>query len=97
MNITLMDAIKLVSARNPGALSVCLQLVDHLDVMAFFDFGCLLGMGITGPDVWVLYEHCCKSDIAQLHAAIMEEGKAVEMLRSVRGSSFWRVPEREVG
>ena len=96
MNEMLEQILKTVSARNPGALSVCLQLIDHLDELALFDFGCLIGMKITGPDLWDLYKNCCNSDIAQLHATIMQEGAAVEKLRGVRGSSFYHIAESEV-
>ena len=63
------DMCATLSGGNPGALSVCTQLVKQaliIDPMGLGGIGPFLNLdmyGIYGSDIWVLYKRCCGQSI----------------------------------
>jgi hypothetical protein len=72
---SIMDAVIKVAEGNPGALTVCMMLLDDtkaIDPMAAFGgLGMLLDFdarGIYGSRIWVLYKDVCGESIPNLVA-----------------------------
>lgn len=66
-----------ISEGNPGAVTVCLQLLKHgakIDPDAMFGgLGCLLSLdsyAIYGASIWMLYKDVCKEDIVKTIAVL---------------------------
>lgn len=79
-----------LTQHNPGALSVFFRLADAFkeEGTAIFDCGVLIGMGIVGQDVYILFVQCNRN-IQEFHQALMEE-RAVEIVKAVPGSNLWK-------
>lgn len=74
---TLIESLVAMCDGNPGALSVCTQLLkegEHIDPdNAFGGFGHILTLdmlGVYGPSIWMLYKDCCKQDLVSTVAVI---------------------------
>ena len=88
------EAIKKISEGNPGAATVCIQLLEmgaEIDPQAAFGgFGCLLSLdshAIYGASVWMLYKDVCKENIVKTIAVLravqlglLEEDKLIHAI-----------------
>ncbi len=84
----LLVILERLTQRNPGAVNVFFRMAEALQETAIFDYGILIGMGIVGSDLYILFTQC-QRDIQELHKALMEE-RAVEIVQQVPGSNLWR-------
>lgn len=76
-----MSATNKISKMNPGAMKVCIKLLEEGAKIdpdnALGGIGCLLSLdahGIYGSSIWMLYKDVCGEDIV----------KTIAMLRSVQ-------------
>lgn len=74
---SLLDVMLKMSEGNPGAASVCAQLmketekIDPDNIMG--GMGVILSlddMGIRGPKIWMLYKDVCKENLTYLNAVM---------------------------
>ena len=71
------DVITKMSEGNPGALSVCIQLLTETEKIdpdaALGGLSSILmldGLGIYGSEIWMLYKNVCGEDIADTIAVL---------------------------
>ena len=66
---TLMDIVIQMSAGNPGALSVCRQMIYTGAAVEpgnpFGGIGCMLALGIHGSEIWMLYKDVCRENLTR--------------------------------
>lgn len=67
-----------VTLGNTGAIEVFQHLLVAYPETAAFDYGVLIGMGIVGSDLFLLFQEC-HCDIQELHKTLMED-RAKEVL-----------------
>ena len=77
LDMTMMDSIIAMVEGNPGALRVCLELLQDGGAIdpdsALGGFGKLLDLdtlGIYGPRIWMLYKDVCGEDLVKTVAAL---------------------------
>lgn len=74
---TMMDSVVKLSEGNPGAMTVCVRLLNEgsdIDPYGVFGgFGILLILdtyNIYGPRIWMLFKDVCKQDLVKTIAAL---------------------------
>ncbi len=77
LNMSVLDALVAMCDGNPGALSVCTQLLkegEAIDPQAFMGgFGTIMFLDtcrIYGPRIWMLYKDVCKQDLRKTCAVL---------------------------
>lgn len=76
LEMTIQEIFLALAEGNPGAISVCAQLIkdDYTDPNnAFGGFGALLSLdarGIYGPRIWMFYKDFCKQSIPHMLACL---------------------------
>ena len=80
-----------VSEKLPGAVRVAMELrYDEEQPEAWQK---LLELGITGPDLWLLYVACDRS--AGVVLTLLDTGTALQKLQAIAESRFYVKPEEE--
>jgi hypothetical protein len=69
LSMSTSDAIVAMCDGNPGALSVCVQLMKE-GPHGFFRVLYLDSLGIYGPRIWRLYKDVCRQDLAVMQALL---------------------------
>ena len=79
---TVRDAVMKLSAGNPGAATVCAQIVQADPVTGFMDLLHMDDMGMKGPAIWVGYKDFAGQDLNKFIKAIRSRDTAmIEMIR----------------
>lgn len=73
---------------NIGALTVAKQLIAHDRVKGLAAVKAATMVGITGAELWCLYNDACLEDIAATMRCLLN-GTAVDRLASMPGSGFY--------
>ena len=84
MNETIEHAIITLGQGNPGAFRVCMDLFEGYGEKPIMILG---ELGITGPEVWLLYKDECGEDYEAMYQSLTD-GTAMDKLRDNRYSRF---------
>jgi hypothetical protein len=74
---SILDVITKMSEGNPGAVTVCLNIIKNGEAIdpdnALGGLGIILSLdtlGLYGPNIWMLFKDVCESDLAQMLAVL---------------------------
>ena len=77
LNMTVQDSIVALAEGNPGALTVCINILKQAKAIdpqgAMVGLGPILSLdthGIYGPRIWMLYKDVCGQDMPKMLAAL---------------------------
>lgn len=84
MNDTIQHAIITLAQGNRGALRVCKDMFESYGEEPLKILG---ELGITGPEVWVLYSYECGEDYEAMYQSLTN-GTAMDKLRGNYRSRF---------
>ena len=77
LNDSMLDVMTKMSEGNPGALTVCLNIIKNGEAIdpdnAMGGLGIILSLdtlGLYGSKIWMLFKDVCESDLAQMLAVL---------------------------
>lgn len=76
VNMTLTEAMTIMSEGNPGAMCVMSSMIEHVPTIdpqcphPILAIGVLDACGIYGSDIWVLYKDICGESIVNMLAVL---------------------------
>ncbi len=82
LDMSVMDAAIAISEGNPGAASVCGQLLQDPSGMGLLDLCHLDDMALYGPNIWIGYKDICKEDIDLFREKIRNRSIKAEVKNS---------------
>ncbi|KKL28141.1 hypothetical protein LCGC14_2378150 [marine sediment metagenome] len=85
MNDMAVEAIVQLCEGNPGAATVCAQMVKAYGEDALVPLG---ELGIKGPEIWLLYKDENGEDLEATHQSLVD-GTSMASLRRNRDSQFF--------
>ncbi len=93
LDMTMMDALEALAEGNPGAISVCMQLMEMGKESGFLDVLRLDDAGIYGPNVWIAYKDICGEDIEVMRERL-RSGELMRLLNDNEGFQYYKSAQR---